>query len=1016
GYLNNTLKDTNPSAYEFTSNTVPATPFIVSDANAGVYNVYYTFVSTPLTEMPTISSINTGSIYQANATTTSTLTGNPGQAYNSTFQYFSFQIPLAPGTNYTTVIWNSTWTLSNAFPSTFLPISAGQNYITFEDLSGFSFIQVQLIEPSSLINTMEQVQLSPYQSRTGQSLGTFSSYFSISVSYTPFGSSTAQTINPSSEGFSLPYGSIASAYLYDPWHQLVGSEAFNVSSTYVQVGIPLNVTFVYFVDEETNATFSGETISANGYNNTYPDPMVVANGSSYQYTVSTVDPATSLLKAYSGSFTASGAVQEAYVKVGKPPGTVQLSVYQKQSGESLSQYSSYLNVTVSYLSPGSASPIEVEPLGMSVQLPQGSTATAYVYNPWQQLMGYVSFNVTGQYSLVSIPLNATLAYLIDQQTSAAFPEESLSSNGYNNTYPDPMVVANGSSYQYAVSAINPQTYQLENYPGIFTAKGTSQKIYVNVGMPLASALVNVYAYNGSGIGLLGNAGPSTGSPTAYLYIGGVLQSLSSTFTGELGQTYPVQVTDVLGDVLYTGNLTLNQPTKTVDIYVRTPSYGVQFINEEAVPASSPLATQFSSINPIGKDVYVNFSTRVGQESTLYFATGSYHLYTHDNLTDSLNFTLVNETIGYDFNGPNILRITEQAINSTNHGIILNPISQPGNLIPGQNATWLLEPEFKNGTLLTPSQIENSTFQFIVTNSSGFFLPEIVDHSIVQGYLRVTFLPTVNGSMTFATKETFDNNSGSYSDQVSVIPIVPASVGLQDTITLPSTIQAGNATVGTVFFSLDSSNSSNPATPDQGQTLSIMHNTTLELLANGKFDGLIAMYYIQPGEAAFSLNITATGTGYAVLAITTPTGISGQKVSFTGSSSSFSVVSYNPTKQVSLTSQLEKALTGLDAEIFYLIVTVVTVLYEVIKYLRRGDEEEDTEDNEAGLFMEAMTMFQVILLNAEKKPVPPELNDIYTKIPAKRRNKIYGLITSRRRAILPKPKFLMRKPKEAKQNE
>ena len=800
--------------------------------------------------MPTFN-IGTGSVFQANATTTSSLTGNPGQAYNSTFQYFSFQIPLAPGTNYTTVIWNNTWTLSNAYPSTFLPISAGQNYITFEDLSGFSFIQVQLIEPSSLINTMEQVQLSPYQEYTNESLITFQSYFSLSVSYVPFQSSTAQTVQPSSMGFSLPYGSTATAYVYSPWHQIIGSASFLVDSSYNQVNVPLNVTFAYFIDAQTNATFSGESLSANGYNSSFLDPMVVANG---------------------------------------------------------------------------------------------------------------------------------------------------------------------SSYQYAVSAIDPQTYQLENYPGIFTASGSSQKIYVNVGMPLASALVNVYAYNQSGLGLLGNGGPTTGQATAYLFIGGVRQSLSSTFTGQLGQTYPVKITDVLGNVLYSGNLTLDQPTKTVDIYIPTPSYAVQFINNENVPASSPLAVQFSSINPIGKDVYANFTTRVGQESTLYFATGNYHLYTHDNLTDSLNFSLVNETIGYDFNGPNILRITEQAINSTNHGIILNPISQPGNLIPGQNATWLLEPEFKNGTLLAPSQIQNSTFQFIVTNSSGFFLPEIVDHSIVQGYLRVTFLPTVNGSMTFATKETFDNNSGSYSDQVSVIPIVPASVGLQDTITLPSTIQAGNATVGTVFFSLDSSNSSNPATPDQGQTLSIMHNTTLELLFNGKFDGLIAMYYIQPGEAAFSLNITATGTGYAVLAITTPTGISGQKVSFTGSSSSFSVVSYNPTKQVSLTSQLEKALTGLDAEIFYLIVTVVTVLYEVIKYLRRGDEEEDTEDNEAGLFMEAMTMFQVLLLNAEKKPVPPELNDIYTKIPAKRRNKIYGLITSRRRAILPKPKFLMRKPKEAKQNE
>ncbi|MCL5790395.1 MAG: hypothetical protein M1375_00265, partial [Candidatus Thermoplasmatota archaeon] len=430
----------------------------------------------------------------------------------------------------------------------------------------------------------------------------------------------------------------------------------------------------------------------------------------------------------------------------------------------------------------------------------------------------------------------------------------------------------------------------------------------------------------------------------------------------------------------------------------------------------PVGVQHSSLNMIGSDVYYNFSTRVGQQSTIYLARGEYHLYTHDNLTNSLNFSITNETVGFDFNGPNILAITESAINNTNHGIILNPISQPGNLIPGQNATWLLEPEFKNGTLLTASQIGISTFQFIVTNSSGFFLPETFNHTVDQGYLRVTFLPTTDGSMTFAMKETFDNNSGSYSYLVTVTPVKAASKGLQESIRVPSTVQAKNSTVGTVFFSLTSSNSSNPVTPNQAQTLSLMGNTSLELLYKGKFDGLLTAYYIQPGEGAFSLNLTTTGTGYSVLAITTPTNISGQKVSFTGTSQSFSVVSYNPTQQVSLTSQLVKALTGTDAEIFYLIVTVATVLYEIIKFLRRRDEDIETEENEAGLFMEAMTMFQVLLLNAERKAVPPELQEIYNKIPASRRNRLYSLITSRRKAILPKPKFLMKKPKEAKQNE
>ncbi len=55
GYLNNSLMATNSSNYEFTSSSVPATPFILSDSNAPPYNIYYAFISTPLTSMPTFT-------------------------------------------------------------------------------------------------------------------------------------------------------------------------------------------------------------------------------------------------------------------------------------------------------------------------------------------------------------------------------------------------------------------------------------------------------------------------------------------------------------------------------------------------------------------------------------------------------------------------------------------------------------------------------------------------------------------------------------------------------------------------------------------------------------------------------------------------------------------------------------------------------------------------------------------------------------------------------------------------
>jgi hypothetical protein len=562
-----------------------------------------------------------------------------------------------------------------------------------------------------------------------------------------------------------------------------------------------------------------------------------------------------------------------------------------------------------------------------------------------------------------------------------------------------MVVANGSSYSYAVSTIDPQTYQLENYPGIFTAKGTSQKIYVNVGMPLASALVNVYAYNQSGLNELGNGGPTTGQATAYLYIGGVRQSLSSTFTGQLGQTYPVKVTDVLGNILYSGNLTLNQPVKTVNINITTPSYAVQFINEEDVPASSPLAIQHSSLNAIGTDIYYNFTTRVGLGSTIYLHTGSYHIYTHDNLTDSRNFTITNETVGFDFNGPNILRITEQAINATNHGLIVTTVSQPGPLIPGQNATWLLNVQFKNGTYLSSGEISNASYQFLATNGTGVFLPETINHTVENGYLRITFRPTINnGSMTFAMRISYANNSGSFSDLISVTPIKSSSVGLNEAINVPSTIQVSNATTGTIIFTLLDSSTPNTLTPNAAQTGSLIANTTLELLYHGKYVAIILPYYEQPGEASFNVNESATGTGYSILSITHLTDISGKNVSFTGESGSFTVSTENPANPPTpITNQSITAFfTSPAALAIEFIITLLGFLSWLRPRLRKKHQAEESDLNQATLVVEGNIASKILA----RQPLTEMEQLWWDAIPKDVRKKLMREGTAGQRSLFP----------------
>ena len=98
-----------PYADAFTSPlaTVTATNTTYTSFNAFLINPYLTVsgsfmyyglffaINLPAQEMPTFT-IGTPSVYQANATTTSEFSGSPGQDYNSTYQYFTYDIPLCP--------------------------------------------------------------------------------------------------------------------------------------------------------------------------------------------------------------------------------------------------------------------------------------------------------------------------------------------------------------------------------------------------------------------------------------------------------------------------------------------------------------------------------------------------------------------------------------------------------------------------------------------------------------------------------------------------------------------------------------------------------------------------------------------------------------------------------------------------------------------------------------------------------------------------------------------------------
>ena len=85
-----------------------------------------------------------------------------------------------------------------------------------------------------------------------------------------------------------------------------------------------------------------------------------------------------------------------------------------------------------------------------------------------------------------------------------------------------------------------------------------------------------------------------------------------------------------------------------------------------------------------------------------------------------------------------------------------------------------------------------------------------------------------------------------------------------------------------------------------------------------------------------------------------------------------------------------------------------MLYYGYKYIRRREIELDKEENQVGLMIEAQTLFKGFDYIVQNKPMPPDLASIFNAIPASRRNKIFNMITSRRKARFPVPKFLQKK--------
>ena len=315
--------------------SVPIT-FSVNSANNGAFHALYLIVSQNLS-MPTISSIGTGSVFQANATT---FTHSPYStvapyAQNPLDEIYTYDIYDSFSDNYVSMISNQSWTyLQNSGYGTYDP---NTNTLTFSGVSGIGEVSASYLEPSQQLGQPSFVTLS--LSAYGSSL--FSG-FSYSVAYVPYSSNTTYYDNGTSSDVQIPFGSTMNITVFDAWnHPVYSRTGILVDQSTMPVPISLTnlVTSVSFQFINTTAaqvgiTSNGITQQENGFTS-----FLAANDTSYTFSASIYDASLGKNVNYTGSFIPRKPSYTIYINATAPLAEVILNA-NAYSGSQLGELSS----------------------------------------------------------------------------------------------------------------------------------------------------------------------------------------------------------------------------------------------------------------------------------------------------------------------------------------------------------------------------------------------------------------------------------------------------------------------------------------------------------------------------------------------------------------------------------------------------------------------------------------------------------------------------------------------------
>ena len=676
----------------------------------------YLILVAPISSMPTFA-IGTGSVFQANATTSSTFSGSPVGQYNATYSYMAYSVPIAPTTAYVTIIYNKTWIPANVYPSTYLPILPNTTFVTIEGVKGFSGIQITLIEPSQLIGspTYQNIQ---YSMPGG--LNPPTGYFLNDVSYVPFGSSTQYTIDTSSQFVQLPFGSTISLTVFDPWGDKVASLTnYLIANVSGQISTSPDVTELQF--QFFNSTASYVYLSHNGKNLSFFNSAIVANDTTFSWATTYYSVTTGVQEIKAGTVSTDEPIQPLLIYLHAPAGQLQVSI-DAYPGANLGTLSSSGN-------PRILAYIDGEPYtpGNTFSGFQGSTYEVRVADLLNQTL--LETNITLQASFTSVTETLHPSYWMGIENDEEVPQDSPLATEYVS------INRTGSPVHYNFTDSVGQNWIGYFAAGNYTVSmhdNVTNTFYVNISQSdqqfylNGQQLLNLTEFNQK-INELVNYTSSIQNTTYGLHV--VTQS--QVFSSQIGHT-----------VYYQFGVYYNNYTAVSQSFLQNSTILVRITNSTATTVNIP-----SSESTSGNVYTLALTPEQGGDYsiTVVVSHGEYGGIDTTTLTVSIPVIVQNG-----------MRIE---------------LTGPGSLGIGEAGNYYIVLEYSNGSLFstanTNSALANMTISVLLGNA---VIQTITGAYYSAGILTFVFSSTTAGAYSLSASTHLDDGSN-----VSATYILPVSV-------------------------------------------------------------------------------------------------------------------------------------------------------------------------------------------------------------------------------------------------